>query len=82
MTETRDNRGILLTESLVFLANEVNNAERKTLTANEHELLFVNGKDTSSSTLSCLDQAEFTLRSVIINHDDFTLALLQAEERP
>ena len=88
MTETP--QGILLTVSKTrsfkkkkmntFLVNQNNNAQRKTLTADEDELLFVTGKDICYFSFDTFLLRPGKRKTIII--DNFTPALLQTDERP
>ena len=86
----QDDQGILLTASKArsfkkkkmntFLVNQNNNTQRKTLTADEDELLFVTSKDICYFSFDAFLLRPGRCKKIII--DDFTPALLQTDERP
>ena len=86
----QDDQGILLTVSKArsfkkkkmntFLVNQNNNAQRRTLTADEDELLFVTGKDICYFSFDTFLLRPGRRKTIII--DNFTPALLQTDERP
>ena len=63
-----------------FLVNQNNNTQRKTLTADEDELLFVTSKDICYFSFDAFLLRPGRCKKIII--DDFTPALLQTDERP